>query len=149
MRSVAYRRDMQFILRLVITALALAVAVWVTPGAGITANSPEVESALGPQGATIAAYVVIALIVGIVNALIRPVLSFIAFPITCLTLGLFSLVINALMLMLTAWVSEFTPFQLSLDGFWSALLAALLVAVVSGILGLFVPSEEGAARDRR
>ena len=133
---------MQFILRLAVTALALAIAVWVTPGAAITAHSTGAVDALGPNGATITAYVVIALIFGVVNALIRPILSFIALPITCLTLGLFSLVINALMLMLTAWVSEFTPFQLSLDGFWSAVLAALLVAVVSGVLGLFVPNEE-------
>jgi putative membrane protein len=73
---------------------------------------------------------VTAIIFGLVNALIKPILSIVSCPINILTLGLFTLVINALMLMLTAY---FAP-GLAVEGFWNAFLGALIISIVSTLL---------------
>src|SRR5699024_4701845 len=94
-------------------------------------------------------YLVIGLIFGLANAFIKPILSFVSAPITCLTLGLFSIVINALMLALTSWLSGFTPFQFTIDSFFfSAIFAAIIVSIVSALLGWLAP-ERSAESDRR
>ena len=74
-----------------------------------------------------------------VNALVRPLVELVALPLTCLALGLFAIVINALMLLLTAWVSQFTPIALSFDRFITALLAGIVIAVVSALLSWIMP----------
>jgi len=76
-----------------------------------------------------------AAIFGGVNAMIKPVVSLLALPITCLTLGLFALVVNALMLALTAWIAGLFDLAFTLDGFWPALFGALIIAIVSTLLG--------------
>ncbi len=73
-----------------------------------------------------------------VNAVVKPVADFIGLPATCLTLGLFHLVINAVMLALTAWLAGLFDFDVDIDGFVAAFLAALLVSVVSTLLSAFV-----------
>lgn len=73
-----------------------------------------------------------------VNAVIKPVVDFVGLPATCLTLGLFHLVINAAMLALTAWIAGIFDFDVDIDGFFAAFLAALLVSVVSTLLSVFV-----------
>ncbi|OMH34312.1 phage holin family protein [Tersicoccus sp. Bi-70] len=139
----------RFLFRWVVNALALAVAAWLLPGLAITADAAMVRTFGGAQAATMAAYVIISLIFGLVNAVIRPVLAFLSIPITCLTLGLFSVVINALMLWLTAWLSTFTPAKLGIDTFfWTAILAALIVSVVSLLVGWLEPSEHRRSRRR-
>lgn len=77
---------------------------------------------------------VVAAIFGLVNALIKPLVSLLALPLLLLTLGLLTVVINALMLMLTA---ELTP-SLSVEGLWPALLGALVISVVSFLLSIFL-----------
>ena len=79
-----------------------------------------------------------AAIFGVVNALIRPVAQLLGCPLTCLTLGLFALVINTAMLALTAWVAGLLGLDVEIDGFWAAFLGALLVSVVSWALSVFV-----------
>ena len=79
-----------------------------------------------------------AAIFGVVNALITPVAQFLGCPLSCLTLGLFALVINAAMLALTAWVAGLLGLDVEIDGFWAAFLGALLVGVVSWALSVFV-----------
>jgi putative membrane protein len=81
------------------------------------------------------AYLFIGLIFGLVNAVVKPIVSFLSLPVTCLTLGLFALVINAAMLGLTAWISSYTPVHLTLDSFVTAFLGAIIVAVVSALTG--------------
>ena len=80
----------------------------------------------------------LALVFGVVNTFIRPVLSFFSFPVTVLTLGLFTLVINALMLMLTAWIAVRLHIAFTVSGFVPALLGAVCVSVLSTILGLLL-----------
>lgn len=137
---------MNLILRIIVNALALAAAVWFLPGMEI-AGSDAIAASLGDTGSTVVAYLVIGALFGVVNALVRPLVELVALPLTCLTLGLFAVVINALMLLLTAWVSQFTPITLSFDGFLTALLAAIIVAIVSAVLGWVMPDRR-AERSR-
>ena len=79
-----------------------------------------------------------AAIFGAVNAVFKPVAQLLGCPITCLTLGLFALIINAAMLALTAWIARLFDLNVEIDGFLAAFLGALLVSFVSAVLSLFV-----------
>lgn len=139
---------MNFLSRVIVNACAIWVAAWILPGVTITGNR-VVEEQAGAVPAMIISYLVIGLIFGLANAFIKPILSFVSAPITCLTLGLFSIVINAIMLALTSWLSGFTPFEFTIDSFFfSAILAAIIVSIVSALLGWLVP-ERNADHDRR
>ncbi len=77
-------------------------------------------------------YLFIGLIFGVVNAVVKPIVSLLSLPITILTLGLFTVVINAGMLYLTSWISSYTPVHFTIDTFfWTAVLAALIISAVS------------------
>ncbi|MDN5755808.1 MAG: phage holin family protein, partial [Micrococcaceae bacterium] len=90
---------LRFIVRVIANALALAAAAWLLPG--ISVGSSAAAQATGNDSlGTVVAYLFIGLIFGIVNAVVRPIISFLSIPITCLTLGLFAIVINAAMLLL-------------------------------------------------
>ncbi|UYQ77091.1 phage holin family protein [Glutamicibacter sp. JL.03c] len=126
---------MSFLIRVIINALALAAAVWIVPGLQIHAVRDGAAS-------TAIAYLVVAVIFGLVNALVRPIVKVFSLPITCLTLGLFTIVINALMLLLTSWLTSFTPIELSIESFWwDAIAGTIIIAIVSAVLGLFVKSD--------
>ncbi|MCH8900942.1 MAG: phage holin family protein [Chloroflexi bacterium] len=79
-----------------------------------------------------------ATIFGVVNAMIKPVAHLLGCPLTCLTLGLFVLLINAAMLALTVWIAGWFDLDVEIDGFWAALFGALLVSFVSAVLSAFV-----------
>ena len=84
----------------------------------------------------------VALVFGVVNTFIKPVLTVLSLPVQVLTLGLFTFVINALLLMLTGWLASSIGIPFSVDGFVAALLGALVVSVVSGLLSIFLTDEE-------
>ncbi|WP_068156136.1 phage holin family protein [Rhodococcus phenolicus] len=123
------------ILRLVINAVGLWLAATLVDGVRIGA----MEGDDGITGRTILALLVLALIFTIVNALVKPLVKLLSLPLLILTLGLFTLVINALMLWLTSWISSFTDYGLTLSGFWAAFWGALIISVVNLVLGVFVP----------
>jgi len=127
-----------FIVRVIINGLALWVASWILPGLDIStsATTEALEKSGVNQGTdavgVILAYLFIGLIFGVVNAFVRPVVSFLSLPITILTLGLFTIVINAAMLYLTSWISGYTPVHFTIDSFfWTAVLAAIIITVIS------------------
>ncbi|GAA3707853.1 phage holin family protein [Zhihengliuella alba] len=128
-----------FIVRVLVNALALAAAAWLLPGISVTSGSGG--PATGNETADVVlAYVLIGLVFGLVNAVVKPVLSFLSLPITCLTLGLFAIIINAGMLALTAWITQYTPMTLRIDSFfWDAILGSIIVAIVSALLGWVIP----------
>ncbi|WP_309131782.1 phage holin family protein [Brevibacterium sp.] len=133
---------MNFLSRVVVNACAIWAASWILPGVAIEGNR-LVEEQTGTIPATIISYLVVGLIFGLANAFIKPILSLISAPVTCLTLGLFSIIINAVMLALTSWLSGFTPFRFTIDSFFfSAILAAVIVSVVSALLGWLVPEKD-------
>ena len=125
---------MRFLLRVVINGVAIWLATVLLAGITVIGGTTTLER--------LGVLAVVALVFGLVNAVVEPVVKLLAFPLYILTLGLFTLVVNALMLMLTAWVTEFTTWGLRVDGFGNAVVGALIISVVSVVLGLFV-------RDRR
>ena len=115
-----------FALQTVINAVALWVAAWAIPG--ITFGE-------GSTSRVITTVVVVALIFGIVNAFIKPVLKLVTLPLIILTLGLFVLVVNALMLQLTSWLAgKFDLAFIVQHFFWDAVFGALIVTLVSMVL---------------
>ena len=114
---------MLFILRLLISAAALWVAIQLVDGIQYTGSSWSL--------------LVVALVFGALNAGLRPLLTLLSIPLIVVTLGLFIFVINALMLMLTSWVSGLLDLGFHVDGFWAAFLGGLIVSVVSLVLSLF------------
>lgn len=114
----------RIILRIIINAVALWVASLIVPGLSI----PHDFMGL----------LVVAVVFGLVNAFIKPIVQLLSCPLTILTLGLFTLVINALMLMLTGWL---TGGNLDTGGFWAAFWAAIVISIVSMVLSWFLPDE--------
>lgn len=122
---------LKFIVRILINALALFVAAWLLPGIEVGGSAPS-----GDTTGVVLAYLFVGLVFGIVNALVRPIVALLSLPLTILTLGLFTIIINAGMLMLTAWLTSFTPIQFSVDDFfWTAVLGSLIISVVSMVAG--------------
>lgn len=125
-----------FLLRIIVNALGLAAAAWIVPG--ITVTPAPVDN---PDLGIVLAYLTVGLVFGLVNALVRPIVQFLSLPITCLTLGLFAVVINAAMLMLTSWITGYFSYGLHVDHFfWDAILASLIISLVSAVIGFFTPS---------
>lgn len=113
----------QLVIRIVINAVALWVAGYVLSDYGLTV--PDSAGGL----------ILVAIVFGLVNAFIKPLIQLLSCPLTILTLGLFTLVINALMLMLTGWL---TGGGVSTDGFGAALLGAIIISIVSTVLSWFL-----------
>lgn len=127
---------MAFVLRVVFNGIAIWLATVIVPGIDVVgAGTTERE---------IGILLLIGLVFGLVNAVVKPIVAMVSIPLYVLTLGLFTLVVNALMLMLTAWVTEHASWGLRIDNFGTAVLGALVVSVVS-----FVLSVLSGRRDRR
>jgi putative membrane protein len=120
---------MSFIIRLAINAAALWVAVQIVPGVSFAGS--------------IWSLLLVALVFGVLNASVRPLLKLFTFPLLILTLGLFTFVINAFMLMLTSWASNALDLGFHVTGFGSAFLGALVVTFVSFLLSMFVRDVDG------
>jgi putative membrane protein len=118
---------MRFLGHIIVTGLALWITALLLPGMHLGENSATVLTQVLTIGA-------IALILALINTIVKPLLSFLAFPITCLTLGLFQLVINTLMLLLASWVSGLVGLTLQFDSFWWALLAGVIIGILSAIV---------------
>ncbi|MDO5633552.1 MAG: phage holin family protein [Micrococcus sp.] len=137
----------KLVMSIVVNAVALWVAAWLLPGMDVTA-APALRPFDADWANTALAFALLGLLFGAVNAIIRPIVAFLSLPITCLTLGLFAIVINAGMLALTAWLSSFLPVQLYLaDFFWTTILAGIVVSLVSLLLNAVTgPSRSHGAR---
>ncbi len=122
---------MRFVIRLLINAAALWAASAIVPG--ISHDGGWVNLLL------------VALVFGVLNAIIRPILALLSCPLQILTLGLFTLVLNAGMLLLTGAVSQRLGLGFTVDGFWPAFLGSLVISVVSILLSAFVRDD----RERR
>jgi len=118
----------RFILHILITAAALYAAVHFVDGLKFTGDWPQ--------------FIGVALIFGLVNALIRPLLKGLSCLIIVVTLGLFTLVINALMLWLTGWLSGEFGLGFHVRGFWPAFWGALVISLVSWVLSIFLPKKK-------
>jgi putative membrane protein len=120
----------RFIVRVLAGAVALAVAAWLIGGISV---GPGTSS---EQALTLLA---VAVIFGLVNAIVRPIARLLSIPLLILTLGLFTFVVNALMLLLTAWIASQFDLAFEVDGFWSALLGAVVISVVTFVINVILP----------
>lgn len=126
---------LRFIVRVFINALALWVAAWLLPGIDLGSEA-AVEVSSNETVESVLSFLFVGLVFGIVNALVRPVVSLLSLPLTILTLGLFTIIINAGMLMLTSWLTSFTPINFVVDDFfWTAILGAIIISLVSLVAG--------------
>jgi putative membrane protein len=124
----ANARANAFLLSLVINAVALLITAWVIPGIHLGAAGPH------PTTNDWVTLLIVALIFGLVNAVIRPILILLSLPLEIITLGLFIFVINALMLLLTSWIAQALGLGFRVDKFLAALLGAVIISVVSFVL---------------
>jgi len=128
----------RFVTWLLSTAAAVAVATWLLDGIYFTGPSTgwdEVKHKIVPL-------LVVSLILGVVSAFVKPVVTFFSIPFILLTLGLFLLVINALMLMLTAWIAGALGLGFHVDGFWNALWGSLIITFVNWFIDLSVMRDD-------
>lgn len=123
---------MRVVLHIVVTAIALAVATWLISG---------IDVATGDKVKAAGTLLAVAAIFGLVNALIKPVIKVIGCAFYVLTLGLFALVVNGLLLMLTSWFADKLDLPFHVDGFWPAFWGAIVVGVVSWLLQLGISED--------
>jgi putative membrane protein len=121
---------MRLILRLLANAAALAIATWALSGITLTGSSTTNQ---------IVTLLIVALIFGILNIIIKPIFTLVTIPLVLLTLGLFLIVINACMLLLTSWLAGLFNLGWHVEGFWTAVLGGLIISVVSFVLNVFLP----------
>lgn len=124
----------RLLVRLAVNALALWVAVELVPG-------------LAYRGESYVSLIIIALIFGLVNALVRPILLLLTCPLIVLTLGLFVLIVNGVMLSLTIWLSDLFDLGLVSESFVATLLGALVISIVSGVMNIFIKDDREDRRD--
>jgi putative membrane protein len=119
-----------FLIRLLIGAVALWITSLVVPGIELTGRS-ALDDAL--------TVLVVALIFGVVNAVVKPIIRVVGCAFYVLTLGLFALVVNALLFLLTDWIADQFDLPFEIDGFWPAFWGAIVMAVVTWLIGVVVP----------
>ncbi len=122
---------MNFILRWLVTAIAVGAAVWLVPGIEI----------IGGDSAW-AAIAIFALFLSLINISIKPILRLLSVPITVITLGLFYIVVNTLLLYVAAWLAN-GIFQVGfvIDSFGSAFVAAIVISIVSAIINSLIGND--------
>ena len=125
-----------FLIKVAVNAIAIWIATLVVHGMTVRAPGSDL-------GSRILTYVVIGAIFGVINAIIKPVVRLLTLPFYVITLGLFTFVVNALMLQLTSWISQATPLTFHIDDFfWTAILGAVVVTFVSLVLNLVIPDNK-------
>ena len=119
-----------FLFRAAVTGLALWVVALIVPGVKFVGGSTTLQK--------IGIILVVAIIFGLVNAIIKPIVTLLSLPLYVITLGLFHVVVNALMLWITAWITDHTThWGLTIDKFWwTAIWAAILLSIVSWVFSL-------------
>ncbi|MGK5631514.1 phage holin family protein [Streptomyces sp. URMC 123] len=122
-----------FVVKTIANAVALGVATWLLSDIELTGTS---------TGRKVLTLILVALVFGVVNFLVKPVVKLLSFPLFVLTLGLFTLVVNALMLLLTSWLAGRLDLSFHVDGFWTAVLGGLIISIVSWAVNMAMPDDK-------
>ena len=123
---------MRFLIRTVVTAVALAVATWLLDGISVHGGSGLRDTLT---------LLAVAVIFGLINAVLKPIIKIFGCAFYILTLGLIALVVNALLLELTSWIADKLNLPFHVDGFWSAFWGAIIIGVISWGINLAIPDD--------
>lgn len=126
----------RLLLRLLINAFALWLTTLILAPHVTVAPYGGAEVAFNIE--TVVTYLLVALIFGVVNGVVGGIVRVVAFPLYVLTLGLISLIVNGLLLLLVAWISSLLGFGLSVEGFWWGVLGAIVLGVISWLIGILL-----------
>jgi putative membrane protein len=129
---------MYLLIRAVLTAAALAVATWLVPGIQLTSGS---------TASKVGTLLAVAVIFGLINAILKPIVKTVGCLFYVLTLGLIALVVNGLLLWLASWVAGKLSLPFHITGFWAAFWGALIISVVGWLLGVLVPDRLDEPRE--
>ncbi|MFK8847888.1 phage holin family protein [Streptomyces sp. Ac-502] len=121
-----------FVVKTIANAAALAVAIWLLKDITLTGES---------TGRKTLTLLLVALIFGVVNFVVKPVVKLLSLPLFILTLGLITLVINALMLLLTSWLAEKFDLAFHVQNFWTAVLGGVIISIVSWAMHMVLPDD--------
>jgi putative membrane protein len=133
---------MRLFVKLLINALALWLTTLIVTGVHVVPFAP------GGTLEIVLTYLLVAAIFGIVNAIVGNFIRIVAFPLYILTLGLISLIVNGLLLLLAAWLSSLFGFGLSVDSFWWGVLGALVLGLISWLIGILLRPIIGSKNGR-
>lgn len=131
--SATIRHMKNFVVKTIANAGALAVAIWLVQDITLTGGST------GRKALTL---ILVALVFGLVNVVVKPIVKLLTLPLFILTLGLITLVVNALMLLLTSWLADVLDLSFHVEGFWTAVLGGLIISIVSWALNVVLPDED-------
>ena len=124
------------LIRIVVNGIALWVAALLLDGIDLAEGDADWTS-------KVVTIVLVALLFGVINAFIKPIVRLFSLPFLILTLGLFTFIINAFMLQITEWISDAIGLSFTIDDFfWDAILGALIITVVSWILNVVLPDDD-------
>ncbi|MFF4156855.1 phage holin family protein [Streptomyces sp. NPDC001678] len=121
-----------FVVKTIANAAALAVAIWLLKGITLSGENTARK---------VVTLFLVALVFGAVNFIVKPVVKLLSFPLFILTLGLITLVINALMLLLTSWLADKLDLAFHVEGFWSALVGGVIISIVAWAMHIILPDE--------
>ena len=128
---------LRILIRIVVTAVALGVAVWAVPGLEMVPYADETQIFVGaPTVEVVVSYLIVAAIFGVVNAIVGNAIRIVAFPLYILTLGLLALVVNGALLLLVQQVSLWLGFGLTVASFGTGVVGALVLSLTTWLIGL-------------
>jgi putative membrane protein len=133
---------MRLVIRLLINAVALWLTTLIVTGVTVTPFAP------GGTLETVLTFLLLAVIFGVVNGVIGNLIRVVAFPIYILTLGLVALLVNGLLLLIVSWISGLIGFGLNVDGFWWGVLGALVLGIISWLIGIVLRPVIGKPKSR-
>ncbi len=124
---------MRFLAWLIVNVLALGAAVWLFDGITLTGDTSD---------GRLVALVVVGGIFGIITSVVKPVVKVLSLPFIIVTLGLFLLVINALLLLLTSAIAGSIGLGFHVNGFWTAVFGSIVISIVAAVVGAVIPGAE-------
>ena len=133
---------MRLVIRLLINAVALWLTTLIVTGVTVTPFAP------GGTLETVLTYLLLAVIFGVVNGIIGNLIRVVAFPLYILTLGLIALLVNGLLLLIVSWISGLIGFGLVVNGFWWGVLGALVLGIISWLIGILLRPVIGKPKSR-
>lgn len=124
---------MTFLIRLLVTAVGLAIATLLVSGISVSGRNHAIDALT---------LIAVAFLFGLVNAVLKPLIMLIGCVLYVITLGLIAFVVNAFLFLLTGWLANLLNLPFHVDGFWSGFWGAIIVGVVSWMINLVIPDQQ-------